>query len=309
MRSLTWRFRMSESEVSTAPVVGDTPEAPVVEENSGQVSAKKPVEPDEVYTLKVNGKEVKVPKSKLEMYAQLGLASDEKFKEAKKMREEADKILATAKTEKSAIKSLMAAGYSKEEARKIIEEELLKEYEYEDLSPEEKKRREMEEELKQYKTKEEREKAEREEQLRQKQEQDYFKKLDEELADAIKTSGLPKHPVFGKFALQYMASSAAQDLDISAKDAMKLVEQDFLSVVQELLSGLDAKTLKSWLGDKTLRSLREDAVSEFKSKEPPFAKAKDTPAKQAKSDDANEDETKPQIIRSKGFFKGTRFGT
>lgn len=298
---------MSE-QVSTAPVVGDTAEVPQAEAGVAQGSNEKSITPDEIYTLKVNGKEVKVPKSKLEMYAQLGLASDEKFKEAKKMREEADKILATAKTEKSAIKSLMAAGYSKQEARQIIEEELLKEYEYEDLSPEEKKRREMEDELKQYKTKEEREKAEREQLARQREEQEYFKKLDDELADAIKTSNLPKHPVFGKFALQYMASSASQDLDISAKDAMKLVEQDFLGVVQELLSGLDAKTLKSWLGDKTLRSLREDAVSELKSKEPPFAKAKDAPAKQAKPVD-EEDEAKPQIIRSKGFFKGTRFGT
>lgn len=298
---------MSE-QVSTAPVVGDTAEAPQAEAGVAEGSKEKSITPDEIYTLKVNGKEVKVPKSKLEMYAQLGLASDEKFKEAKKMREDADKILATAKTEKSAIKSLMAAGYSKQEARQIIEEELLKEYEYEDLSPEEKKRREMEEELKQYKTKEEREKAERDEIARQREEQEYFRKLDDELADAIKTSNLPKHPVFGKFALQYMASSASQDLDISAKDAMKLVEQDFLSVVQELLSDLDAKTLKSWLGDKKLRSLREEAVSELKSKEPPFAKAKDVPAKQAKAEDEN-DEGKPQIIRSKGFFKGTRFGT
>lgn len=300
---------MSEENVSTAPVVGETAEANVSEETSPVAEAapakKEPsVSQDEIYTLKVNGKEVKVPKSKLEMYAQLGLASDEKFKEAKKMREDADKILATAKTEKSAIKSLMAAGYTKAEARQIIEEELLKEYEYEDLSPEEKKRRELEEELKQYKTKEEKEQAEREASARQKEEEKYFRQLDEELADAITASGLPKHPVFGKFALQYMASSASQDLDLSAKDAMKLVEQDFIGVVQELLSGMDAKTLKSWLGDKNLRSLREDAISELKSKEPPFAKAK-APAKQAGPQDVDDD--KPQIIRSKGFFKATRF--
>lgn len=299
---------MSESEVSTAPVVGDTAEAPSAESAESSSSPKKAIAPDEVYTLKVNGKEVKVPKSKLEMYAQLGLASDEKFKEAKRIREDADKILSTAKTEKSAIKSLMAAGYSKQEARQIIEEELLKEYEYEDLSPEEKKRREMEEELKKYKSKEEQDKAERENAAKSKEEAEYFKKLDDELADAIKSSNLPKHPVFGKFALQYMASSASQDLDISAKDAMKLVEQDFLGVVQEVLSGLDAKTLKSWLGDKTLRSLREDAVSELKSKAPPFAKAKDMPAKQANPEDEDDDD-KPQILRSKGFFKATRFGS
>jgi hypothetical protein len=303
---------MSE-QVSTAPVVGETAEASnsdellsgaqAVASNSKQSSAPTP---EEVYTLKVNGKEVKVPKSKLEMYAQLGLASDEKFKEAKKVREEAEKILSTAKTEKSAIKSLMAAGYSKEEARKIIEDELLKEYEYEDLSPEEKKRRAMEDELNQYKSKEEKEKAEREQTARQKQEEEYFKKLDDDLADAIKSSSLPKHPVFGKFALQYMASSASQDLDLSAKDAMKLVEQDFLGVVQELLSGMDAKTLKSWLGDKSLRSLREEAVSELKSKEPPFAKANSQPAKQAAPEDEDYD-GKPQIIRSKGFFKANRF--
>lgn len=293
---------MSE-EVSTAPVVGETAEAPKAEAAAAKVSA--PAQ-EEIYTLKVNGKEVKVPKSKLEMYAQLGLASDEKFKEAKKIREEADRILSTAKNEKSAIKSLMAAGYTKEEARKLIEDELLKEYEYEDLSPEEKKRLEMEDELKKYKTKEEKEQAEREAAARQREEEQYFRKLDEELADAIKTSGLPKHPVFGKFALQYMASSASQDLDLSAKDAMKLVEQDFLGVVQELLSGMDAKTLKSWLGDKSLRSLREEAVSELKSKEPPFAKAKEQSAKQVSSKD-EEDDGKPQIIRSKGFFKASRF--
>lgn len=305
---------MSDENVSTAPVVGETADAngnaeavnPSSPKASAPAKGNSPA-PEEIYVLKVNGKEVKVPKSKLEMYAQLGLASDEKFKEAKKVREEADKILATAKTEKSAIKSLMAAGYSKEEARKIIEDELLKEYEYEDLSPEEKKRREMEEELNKYKTKEEREKAEREQSAKQKEEEQYFKKLDDELADAIKSSSLPKHPVFGKFALQYMASSASQDLDLSAKDAMTLVEQDFLGVVQELLSGMDAKTLKSWLGDKSLRSLREEAVSELKSKEPPFAKANSQPAKQAAPKD--EEEEKPQILRAKGFFKATRFGS
>jgi hypothetical protein len=291
---------MSDENVSTAPVVGE------ISKESEPASPKSGPSPEEMHTLKVNGKEIKVPKSKLEMYAQLGLASDEKFKEAKKVREEADKILATAKTERSAIKSLMAAGYSKEESRKIIEDELLKEYEYEDLSPEEKKRRAMEDELNQYKSKDEKEKAERDQAVRQKEEEQYFKKLDDELADAIKSSSLPKHPVFGKFALQYMASSASQDLDLSAKDAMTLVEQDFLGVVQELLSGMDAKTLKSWLGDKSLRSLREEAVSELKSKEPPFAKAKSQPAKQASSSD--EEEEKPQIIRSKGFFKGNRFG-
>ena len=71
---------MSE-EVSTAPVVGETAEAPVAE--AGSSSSQKPATPtpEEIYVLKVNGKEVKVPKSKLEMYAQLGLASDEKFKD------------------------------------------------------------------------------------------------------------------------------------------------------------------------------------------------------------------------------------
>jgi hypothetical protein len=254
-----------------------------------------------VKTYKVNGKEVQVSEDQFDKYIQLGMASTEKFQEAKRIQEEAQKVLAL-KGEKSAMKTLLAQGYTKQEAREILENDLRSEYEAEEedakLSPEAKKLREREAELAEYKAQEKARKEAIEAEAATREEREYLNKIDEEIASAIEGSDLPKHPILGKMAINYMSSFASQGQDLSAKEAMKYVSDDFKVIIRDVLSGMDAKAVKQFLKDDHIKGLRDEGLSEYQSKQKPFAQPA-VAAKQVQQEPA----TKPnEVKRSKDFF-------
>lgn len=250
------------------------------------------------------GKIVEISEDQLERYVSMGLGAHEKFAEAAKMREESQKIIAAAKDSKSALKALELAGHSKSEAREILENELRKIYEEEEedakLSPEAKKLREREAELAKYKSEEAERKAAIEQEAASKEEAAYMERIDNEIAEAIESTDLPKHPILGKMMINYMASYASQGQELSAKEAIKYVAADFKVIVRDVLSGMDAKAVKQYLKDDHIKGLRDDAMSEYQSKQKPF----DKPAQVAASKQAQPaPENKPlEVKRSKDFF-------
>lgn len=250
---------------------------------------------------KVNGREIEVPQDKLDYYAQLGLSANEKWQEAANMRKEAEKVLSTAKTEKSAIKALEAAGFSKQDAQKILEDELRRIYEEEDLSPEEKARRQEQEELNRYRQAEEERKKLIEQEAASKEEQKYLEQLDTEIADAIAASDLPKNPILGKFALNYMNAFAQQGEELSAKDAIKFVSADFKLILRDMIGNMDSKSLKEYLKPEHLKGFQQDSVAEYRAKQSPFAKA--PPANQV----PEETDKGKEYVNSRQFFKANRF--
>lgn len=246
--------------------------------------------------LKVNGKTIQVPLEKLDSYAQLGLSATEKFNEAKKLREEAQKILDVTKTEKSAMKSLIAAGFSREEAKSILENDLRKEYEEEDLSPDEKAKRATQAELDKYRQAEAERQKLMEQEASSKEELAELEKIDAEIAEAIEQSDLPKNPILGKWALQYMSAFAEQGEDLSAKQAMQLVNADMKEVIRDMLSNMDATSVKQYLKSDHVKGLQEEVLKDYQSKQSPFAK----PATVAKP--ASE-----KVVPEKKFISGKDF--
>jgi hypothetical protein len=274
--------------------------APVVSESEVAVSeVKVPV----VKTYKVNGKDVQVSEDQFDKYIQLGMASTEKFQEAKRIQEEAQKVLAL-KGEKSAMKTLLAQGYTKQEAREILENDLRSEYEAEEedakLSPEAKKLREREAELAEYKAQEKARKDAIEAEAASREEREYLNKLDDEIAAAIEGSDLPKHPILGKMAINYMSSFASQGQELSAKEAMKYVNDDFKVIIRDVLSGMDAKAVKQYLKEDHIKGLRDDAMSEYQSKQKPF----DKPAAASKQVEASADanQVANSMIKGRDFW-------
>ncbi len=280
--------QMSEGEEASAEVTGDSVPEVVVSQSR---------------TLRVNGKDVVVNEDQFDKYLQLGLASTEKFTEAKRMQEEAQRIIGAAKDQKSALKALELAGHTRAEAREILENELRSLYEQEEedakLSPEAKTLREREAELAEYKKQETDRKKKIEDEANSKEEAEYLNKIDNEIADAIEASDLPKHPILGKMAINYMSSFASQGQELSAKEAMKYVAADFKVIVRDVLSGMDAKTVKQYLKDDQVKGLRDEALSEYQSKQKPFDKPA-TVSKQVREEP--KDAVSNPVIRSKDFF-------
>ena len=266
-------------------------------------SVPEAVKPEVTFkTYKVNGKDVQVPLDKLDSLAQLGLGATGKFEEAKKLREEAQAILDIAKTEKSAMKSLQAAGFSREEARAILEADLRKEYEEEDLSPEDKAKRDEKAELDKYRQAEVDRQKLIEQEASSKEEQAELEKIDAEIAEAIEESDLPKNPILGKWALQYMSSFAAQGEELSAKEAMKLVNGDMKEVIRDMLSNMDASAVKQYLKSDHIKGLQNEVLKAYQEKQSPFGKPATAP-KQVASEPVEKEKT---FISGRDFWDKKR---
>jgi len=290
-------------------------EAPVTTDSGVQAPATAPdVKVEEakapsVKKYKVNGKEVEIPLDKLDYYAQMGLSATEKFQASAKIQKEIDSLKSEVKNPKQFLSALTKLGLSKEEARSTLEEALRAEYEWEDMSPEQKAAQQEKEELEQYRRqKEEMERKAKEEQLSTQQQAD-MQQLEGEMFDALSASSLPKVELFAKAAFNYMAAAAAKDIDIDAKQAVKLVETDFQKNIRSSLSSMDAKGIKAFLGEDVVKALLKDSVAEVRQKEAPFTKQapaavnQDAAKAQPKSEDSK---PKPSVQSNKDFFQKLR---
>lgn len=256
---------------------------------------------------KINGKVVKVDLSnptEVEKLVSLGLASNDKFQEAAKLRKEAEDILAAAKTKKSATEALKKAGFDAKEIKEILEKELAGFYEEEALSPEERQRRSELEELKRYKEEEARKKEEETKSARDKEVAAEMEQLEKELLGALGKSKLPRTPILAKWAVQYMSAYDAQGVSLSADQAVKMVEKEFPQLVQSVLSSMDVQGLKQFLGKSLVKQLLDDSVKAVKQAEAPFTKE----AKQA-SREASQGGNKPkQKMVMSNYFEKLRRG-
>lgn len=275
---------------------------------SKQASAKGSAEQSgTIKEFKINGKVVKVDLSnptEVEKLVSLGLASNDKFQEAAKLRKEAEDILAAAKTKKSATEALKKAGFDAKEIKEILEKELAGFYEEEALSPEEKQRRAEMEELKRYKEEEARKKDEETKSAREKEVAAEMEQLETELLGALGKSSLPRTPILAKWAVQYMSAYDAQGVQLSADQAVKLVEKEFPQLVQSVLSTMDVQGLKQFLGKSLVKQLLDDSVKAVKQAEAPFTKE----AKQT-SREASQSSNKPkQKMVMSDYFEKLRRG-
>jgi hypothetical protein len=253
-------------ESTTAPV-GEQ-----VSDDSSSVEAKVTIPEVRKHKIKVYGKEHELPEEKVLQYAQKGFASDEKFQQAAKLEKQAQEVLSGIKSKESFFKSMESAGLDRKAARALLEDVLRAEYEEDELPEEEKTRRSERSELEKYKQKE---KEEQEKWSKQKEEAETAKvteQLETEMVDAISKSALPKNELFAKAAFNYMAAALGQGMDLTAKEAVRLVETDFYENIKATLSSLDSKSLKSLVGDKAIQALIKENLVEAQSKAAPFAK-------------------------------------
>lgn len=260
-----------------------------------------------VKEFKINGKVVKVDLSnpvEVEKLVSLGLASNDKFQEAAKLRKEADDILSAAKTKKSATEALKKAGFDAKEIKEILEKELAGFYEEEALSPEEKQRRAEMEELRRYKEEEARKKDEEAKTAKEKEVEAEMAQLEEELLGALSKSKLPRTPILAKWAVQYMSAYDAQGVHLSADQAVKLVEKEFPQLVQSVLSTMDVQGLKQFLGKSLVKQLLDDSVKAVKQAEAPFTKE----AKQTSREVSQSGNKPKQKIAMGDYFEKLRRG-
>lgn len=215
------------------------------------------------FPITINGKTYMATPEDLVALAQKGAAQDSRARTAGYMERQVQDLMAKMKNT-DAMELLKERGMTTSQMKEQLEqyyEELLKE---ETMSPEQKELRE----LKRFKEMEEKRSKEREEQEKVSKQEAALRqeqgRLTQELADALKDSKMPKHPFFGKMALQEMLSAHANGHELSMKDAVKLAEFTVRDQLSEFVQQMDTKQLVELLGDKRVKEIRGHSLEAVK---------------------------------------------
>jgi hypothetical protein len=284
------------SEEETEPVE-EQESAPQVEKKpTGQAAAKQNEQDfkNARFPIEINGKTYMATPEDLVALAKKGAAMDSRARTAGFMERQVQDLMDKIKNA-DALDLLKERGMTPAQMKAQLEayyEDLLNE---ESMSPEQRELRE----LKRFKEMEEKKNKERdvtekhvkqEAALRSEQQ-----KLTQELADALKDSKMPKHPFFGKMALQEMLSAHANGHELSMKDAVRLAEFTVRDQLGEFVSQMDTKQLIELLGDKRVKEIRGHSVASVKQNQAMFKTAPTGATPQGKN--------KSEPIDVNDFFK------
>lgn len=223
--------------------------------------APTPAQTQRMLKVKLDGKEIDVPESEVLAGYQQGKVANQRFQEAAALKKQADEILAFGKANPKEFLAKMGMN-----VRQWAEEYLIKELEVEAMSPEQKKARENEDELRKYKENEKKD-AERKKQaeidgLTNQKRQEF----DVMFTQALTESGLPKTPFTVKRMAELQLINIKKKLELNAQQLAKLVKEDYAAEHKSLFGALDGDQLIEALGPELVKKLSKAQIAKLKSK-------------------------------------------
>lgn len=298
---------------SSAPSTPSAPSAPVPESGAGEpkgstesksVSSSTPAtsssdgkQPHESamaaverkFKVKINGAEQEVSEKELLEGYQTRKAADEKFREAAMTRKQAEDFINLLKQDPAKVLTDPRIGV---DARKWAEEFLLKQLEEEMLDPKEKELRKYKQQLEQLQAAEKQQKEAQEAARNAELTAKYTEEYTKDITSALETSGLPKNEATVRRMAHYMRQALSKGLEITAKEAVQLVKEEYTSEQKQLVSSLDGEALIAFLGPELANKIRKYDLAKLKN---PAANAK-TPEKQPESD-PSKPKAKPKVSK------------
>ena len=148
----------------------------------------------------------------------------------------------------------------REFAAQVIEEEIRKA----EMSPEQLKQMEMEQELNRLRE----EARAKEEEYNQRELERVraveFEKIDTQMTQALDKSDLPKKPYVVRKMAEYMLIGANNGIELTPEDVLPLVRQDLLGDLQEVLGSLPEDKAEEFIGKEVLTRFRKRNLAKAK---------------------------------------------
>ena len=215
------------------------------------------------YELKVNGKSRSVDldlsdDKAVQDYLQKALAADEKFQEAATLRKDVQQLVRTLKENPLAILTHPNVGV---DVKKLAEMVINQELEDMQKSPEQKRLEQLEKELAQERSEKQRIEEERRQAEVARRQEEEFRRIDDDISDALANTDLPKTPYVVKRISDAMLS--AFDLgyrDVSVKDIMPIVERQLKEELGQWFDSSSEDALEKLMG-KNLDRIRKKRVA------------------------------------------------
>lgn len=292
----------SETEVSeeAAAQVAAEPSAPtdaLEKEAAGEKLSKEEKAEIKKWRLKIDGREEELTEDELVKHAQLGKAAHKRMQEAAQYKKNVAAFFETLKADPLRVLSDPSLGIPAEQLKKLAESVISNEIEDLKKTPEQREKEKLQRELESLKQRYKEEEESRKQSEFQRLQEQAALQLDNDIASALDTSGLPKSPYTVKKMAEYMLLALQNDIDLSAKDVVPIIKKQITSEIREMFSAAPEDLIEDFLGKDNISRLRKRAV----------ARIKDAPktAEQIKPSGAEAQKPKeePKKIPFKEFFK------
>lgn len=252
--------------VSSAPVT--TPTAPV---DASPVAASKgtPAVPskttEEMFTLKINGKDRQMTRSQIIAAAQQSEAATQKMQAASQKNKEAEALWEM--LDKDPAEVLKRRG---KDARKWAEEYLLEHINNEKMTPEQKKSADNAKRLQEYEAKEKRAKDDAHKKQLSDLESKHAQNYTTIFVDALNKSGLPKTEFTMKRMAQLQMTNIQKKLELTSDQLASVVKKDYIEEQKALFGAMEGDSLMDSLGPELMKKLQKAQLAKLKGGKPSF---------------------------------------
>jgi hypothetical protein len=215
------------------------------------------------------------------------LASGKRFSEASLTRRQMLSLMNALKTDPMSVLGHPSLNHN---VRKIVEDWLAEQIEYETLDPKEKELRDAKRILKEKEETERRSKEDNERKEIEALQGQYVQSYQKEIVEAIESSGLPKSTETVARIAYYLKEALkpreqedgtkVPGVRLRAVDVVDLVREDYQRMMQRLVGQADAETLIKLFGDEFSEKIRKHLLK-------PIKTTGETPAKQATGERAS----------------------
>lgn len=217
------------------------------------------------WKLKSQGKEREVTdESELVRLANMGLGAHEKFEQAAKTRKQAESVLEL--LQKDPAKALASLGL---DVRKLAEDFIVEEANKKMMSPEERQKFEIQQEIQRLKAEKDSMIKEQQNAQLEKLTAKYESDIQDEIITAIDKYKLPKNPKTVARLADYMAAALSNGYEASALDVALRVRQDLEEEHKALYSQYSVEDLLKIIGEDKLKQIRQYEVNKVKAKASP----------------------------------------
>lgn len=274
----------AESKAASTPVeakevVNET--APPVEKEQATPVEAKPQPNKKKFKVKVDGNEEEMEldlndEAALIRHLQMSKAASKRMNEAATTRKQAEQFIQALQQDPMRVLNDPRV-MGEEKFRAIAEQFLSKKLQEQMLTPEERKRIEMEEKLRTYEDQEKSQKQEAEAKQIEQLEQHYAQQYQKTIIEALQGSNLPKNPFTVRRMAELMQKNLQHGLELEPQHLAQLVKQDYQSELVSLIGGSDADQIIAMFGDDLANKIRKHDLAKFKSSQPGFKQSQNQP--------------------------------
>ena len=262
---------------------------------------KPPVQPPRKMKLKVDGRNEELSEEEVIKWAQMGRAAQSRFQEAAAMRKQAEDFIQMLKTNPRAVLENKNIGV---DLRKFAEDYLGEQLRAQQMTPEQRRIKELEDSLKAKEAQEAEGKKTAEQRQHDAEIAQYQQEYDISIPQAIEKAGLPKTPYTVKRITDYMISALNNGVDVSPDAVTEMVRQDYMSDLIALAGGMDGDRLLALFGDGVSNKIRKADLARLKKglagqggAEPQLEPTEDeTPSQPAQPSKAKSTPKKPESL-------------